>query len=139
MAKAKARAGFDATLILQIILAVFLVTLGIVGLAHWNSRAAEFARDVNRFFGQPNSPVGLIVAIAEIVAGVIIGLALLIPLERRVVWIATLVIAILWLIYILWALVFNNAVEPDFVSWLNILCADLLVLVCIWIVGRRYA
>ncbi len=137
MARSKSVARFDATLLLQIVVAVFLITLGIVGLDHWNSR--EWARDINRFFGQPNSPLGLIISIVEIVAGAIIGLALILPIERRLVWVVGLIITILWIIYILWALVFNNAFEPDFASWLNTLCADLIVLVGLWVIARRYA
>ncbi len=139
MARAKTSSGLDATLILQIAVAVFLITLGIVGLAQWNSRLAEFGRSLNRLIGRSDNPVNLIVAIAELVAGILIALALFLPIERRVIWIAGLVIAILWIIKILWVFVFNNAFEPDFASWLNALSADLIILVALWITARRYA
>ena len=50
----------------------------------------------------------------------------------------------LWLIdfgivKILFVYVFYNIFEPDFVTWLNGLSADLIVLVGLWITGRRYA
>ena len=139
MAKSRPKSTFDATLLLQIALVLFLVTLGIVGLTEYNSRLSELGRSLNRFFGRPDNPVNLIAAIAELVAGIIIGIALFLPLERRVIWVACLVIAILWIIKILWVYVFYNIFEPDFVTWLNGLSADLIVLVGLWITGRRYA
>ncbi len=139
MARPVSRYTVDGTLLLQIVLAVFLITLGIAGLTQWNSRLNELGRSLSRLFGRPDNPFNLIAAIAELVAGIIIGLALVVSMESRVIWISCLVIVILWIVKILWVFVFNNAFEPDFVSWLNALSADLIVLVGLWIVGRRYA
>jgi hypothetical protein len=139
MAKSKAKSLGDASLILQIALVLFLITLGIVGLTEYNSNLNQLGRSLNRLIGRADNPINLIVAIAELVAGILIGLALFVPLEKRIVWIACLIIAILWIIKILWVFVFNNAFEPDFIVWLNALSADLIVLVGLWITGRRYA
>ncbi len=139
MAKSRPKSIFDATLLLQIALVLFLITLGIVGLTEYNSRLNEIGRSLNRLFGRADNPVNLITALAELIAGIIIGLALFIPVEKRVLWIACLVIAILWILKILFGYVFYNIFEPDFVTWLNALSADLIVLVGLWITGRRYA
>jgi hypothetical protein len=138
-AKTRTRTSLDATLLLQIGLVLFLVTLGIAGLTAYNSNLSEFGRSVNRFFGRPDNPFDLIVAIAELVAGIILGLVIFVPIAKRTVWLACVVIAILWVVKILWVFVFNNAFEPDFITWLNQLSADLIVLVGLWITGRRYA
>lgn len=139
MAKSKPKSTFDATLLLQIALVLFLITLGIVGLTEYNSRINELGRSLNRLFGRADNPANLIAAIAELVAGIIIGVALFVPVEKRVLWMACLVIAILWVIKILWVYVFYHIFEPDFATWLNGLSADLIVLVGLWITGRRYA
>jgi hypothetical protein len=140
MAKTRARSsGFDATLLLQIALVLFLITLGIVGLAEYNSRLNELGRSLSRLFGRPDNPVNLIVAIAELVAGILIGVALFAPIGRRVIWVACIIIGVLWIINILWVFFFNNAFEPDFAIWLNGLSADLIVLAVLWLVAQRYA
>jgi hypothetical protein len=139
MAKSKPKSRFDATPLLQIALVLFLITLGIVGLTEYNSRLSEIGRGLNRLFGRADNPVNLITAVAELVAGIIIGLALFVPVEKRVLWTVCLVIAILWILKILFVFVFYNIFEPDFVTWLNALSADLIVLVGLWITGRRYA
>jgi hypothetical protein len=139
MAKSRSKAGFDASLILQIALVLFLVTLGIVGLTEYNSNLNQLGRSLNRLIGRADNPINLITAIAELVAGIIVGLALFVPVAGRTIWIASLVIAILWILKILWVFFFNNIFEPDFVVWLNSLSADLIVLVGLWITGRRYA
>ena len=78
-------------------------------------------------------------AILELAAGIIIGLAMLVPLKKRVIWLACIVISILWIIWILWVFFFNNAFEPNFAVWMNSLSADLVILSGLWIVTRRYA
>jgi len=40
--------------------AVFLITLGLIGVMHWNSDLAQFGRGLTRLFGKTNSPVDLI-------------------------------------------------------------------------------
>lgn len=140
MAKTRARSsGFDATLLIQIALVLFLITLGIVGLTEYNSRLSELGRSLNRLFGRADNPVNLIVAIAELVAGIIIGLALFVPIERRVIWVCCIVIVILWIINILFVFFFNNTFAPDFAIWLNGLSADLIILAALWLVTQRYA
>jgi hypothetical protein len=142
MAKSKSKQTLkltlDASVVLQLALALFFITLGVVGIAQYNSRLSELGRAFSRLVGQPDNPVNLIMAIAELVTGIIVALALFVPLEKRMVWIAMLVIGILWVLKLLWVYVFNNAFEPDFAVWLNGLSADLVVLVGLWIVGRRY-
>ena len=139
MAKSKPKSTFDASLVLQISLVLFLITLGVVGLTEYNSNLNQLGRSLNRLIGRADNPVNLIMSIAELVAGILVGLALFVPLEKRTIWIACLVIAILWILKILWVFVFYNAFEPDFVTWLNALSADLIILVGLWITGRRYA
>jgi len=47
--------------------AVFLFTLGLIDVMHWNSDLAQFGRGLIRLFGKTSSPVDLIIAIVELI------------------------------------------------------------------------
>ena len=140
MAKRNEVLGASLTVsILQIVVAAYLITLGLIVLIHWNSDLARFGRGLNRFFGRANNPVNLIVAIAELVAGVIVLLGVFMGAGNRLVYASTLVIAILWVIQIILIFFAQDIFEPDFWVWLNRLAADLIILLALWLINRRYA
>ncbi len=97
---AKKRASFDVVLVIQIVLAVFLISLGIAGINDWNSNANQFSRGVTRFFGGTSNPFNLVVAICELVAGVIVLAGVFVAGQARLLFAATLVISILWAVLI---------------------------------------
>lgn len=131
---------FDSIGVTQIIVAVFLFTLGIVGIMHWNSNLSQFTRGVNRLFGGRNNPFNLVVAIIEMAAGVVVAGALFVTVKNRLIYVLTLIVAILWVVEILITFFFNDtAFKPDFVTWLNQLLANVIILIALWLVNRRYA
>jgi len=130
---------FDAVSVLQIVVAVFLFTLGLIGILDWNSNVAQFGRGLNRLFGRANDPFNLIVAIVELAAGAIVFIALFVGVKSRIIFWLTIVIAGLWVIEIIIAFFAQGAFEPNFVVWLNRLCADLIILLALWIINRKYA
>jgi hypothetical protein len=132
-------ASFDVLIILQIVVAVFLVTLGLAEIIHWDSDLARIGRGIGRAFGRANDPVSLIVAIAEVVAGVIVFAGVFFGVRIRLLYGATLVIAILWAIRILIGFFARDVLEPDFVIWANRLAADLIILLALWLINRKYA
>jgi uncharacterized membrane protein YphA (DoxX/SURF4 family) len=139
---AKKKAVFDAgttLLVLQIVVAAFLITLGLVGLIHWNSDPSRFGRGLTRAFGGANSPVALIVAIVELLAGIIVLIGAFARVRGRLLFAATLVIAILWAIQIIISFFARDIFEPDFWIWLNRLAMDLIVLLALWLINRKYA
>ncbi|HYW81760.1 MAG TPA: hypothetical protein VFB30_00785, partial [Spirochaetia bacterium] len=81
----------------------------------------------------------IIVAVAELVAGIIIAFALFMPVPGRAAWISGLVMVILWIVKILWTYVLNGIFEPNFIVWLNGLSVSLIVLVGLWIVTSKFA
>ncbi|MGD0724776.1 MAG: hypothetical protein ABSB63_04360 [Spirochaetia bacterium] len=135
----RTRSSFDATLLMQIAVVLFLISLGIVGIMYYSSRLGEWGRSIDRFFGRPSNPVNIIVAVAELVAGIIIGFALFVPVPGRAAWISGLVMVIIWIVKILWTYVLNGIFEPTFIVWLNGLSVALIVLVGLWIVTSKYA
>ncbi len=136
---ARGKAAVDVTTILQIVVAVFLITLGLIGIIHYNSNLAQFGRGMNRLFGRANDPLNLVVAIIEIVAGVIVFAGVFFAVQSKLLYAATLVIAVLWIIQIILSFFASNFAEPDLIVWLNRLAADLIVLLSLWLVNRKYA
>lgn len=137
---AKRTVAVNSIGVMQIIVALFLFTLGIVGIMHWNSGLSQFARGVNRLFGGTNNPFNLIVAIIELAAGAVLAGALFVSVKNRIIYLLTLIVAVLWVIDILITFFFNaNAFKPDFATWLNQLLANLVILVALWLVNRKYA
>lgn len=138
-ATTRASFRFDALAVLQCVVAVFLVTLGLIALIEYDSDAARFVRGVNRFFGRADDPLTVIVAVVEIVAGALVLAALFVPVKRRWLYWTTLVIAIAWAAWILVDLVVNRAFQPTFLAWLNQLCSALVLLLALWLINRKYA
>jgi hypothetical protein len=136
---ARSKASVDLITILQIVVAVFLVTLGLIAIIHFNSDLARFGRGMNRLFGRGNDPLNLVVAIIEVVAGVIVFAGVFFAVQSKLLYAATLVIAILWIIQIILSFFASNFAEPDFIIWLNRLAADLVVLLSLWLINRKYA
>jgi uncharacterized membrane protein YphA (DoxX/SURF4 family) len=136
---AKVSIRFDALFVLQCVVAVFLVTLGLMALLEYDSDWSRFARDVNRFFGRANDPLTVIVAVVEIVAGVLVLAALFVPVKRRWLFWTTLVIAIAWAVWIVVDLVVNRGFQPSFLAWLNQLASSLVLLLALWLINRKYA
>jgi hypothetical protein len=135
----RTRMSLDGTLLMQIVVAVFLISLGIIGIMYFSSRIGEWGRSIDRFFGRADNPINIIVAVAELVAGIIIAFALFMPVPGRAAWISGLVMVILWIVKILWTYVLNGIFEPNFIVWLNGLSVSLIVLVGLWIVTSKYA
>ncbi len=136
---ARSRASADLITILQIVVAVFLVTLGLIAIIHYNADLARFGRGMNKLFGRANDPLNLVVAIVEVVAGVIVFAGVFFAVQSRLLYGATLVIAVLWIIQIILSFFASNFAEPDLIVWLNRLAADLVVLLSLWVINRKYA
>jgi len=136
---AKRTVSFDAVSVLQIVVAVFLFTLGLIGIVDWNSNLAQFGRSLNRLFGRADNPLNLVIAIVEMAAGVIVFIALFVTVANRLIYVLTLIIAILWVVEIIIAFFGQDPFQPDFLVWLNRLAADVIILLSLWLINRRYA
>jgi hypothetical protein len=129
----------SSSLLLQIAVAVFLVTLGLTGIIDYNSDLSQIGRAVNRLFGGTGNAWNLVVAIVELIAGAIVLIAMFIAMRRGVPFTATLIILILWVIRIVFIRFTSNIFEPDLILWLHRLSLDLVIFLALWIVNRRYA
>jgi len=136
---AKRTISFDAVTVLQIVVAVFLFTLGLIGVTEWNSNLAQFGRSLGHLFGRADNPLNLIVAVVEMAAGVIVFIALFITVTNRLIYVLTLIIAILWVVEIIVSFFGQDPFKPDFLVWLNRLAADVIILLSLWLINRKYA
>ena len=136
---------FNIVLCLQILLAAYLVVLGIQGIENYNSTFNEFKRSIAGLFGKSTSPFYLIFAIMEIAAGAALLATLFIPAGMRIAFFFNLVVFLFWIIKII---IFNLiggiavtenqiAFKPDFLGWLTILIPDLIILTGIWLIFKK--
>jgi uncharacterized membrane protein YphA (DoxX/SURF4 family) len=125
--------------VVQLLTALFLITLGIQGLVEYNSDWNQFWRGVNHAFGGDNAQVlAIIISILELASGVVVLLALFRIGNDRIVRILTLIVIVFWLLRIIYYYVFNGFLEPSFILWLNRISLELLVTAVLWMINRRY-
>jgi hypothetical protein len=136
---AKAGWRIDALFVLQILVAVFLFTLGLIVVVRYDSGLARLGRDLNRMFGRVNNPFSIIVAVVEMLAGVLVLAALFVPVAKRWLYWTTLVVAIVWAVRIVLFTFADRIFEPTFLVWLNQLAVDLILLAALWLINRKYA
>ena len=130
---------FDSVIVVQIVLAVFLFTLGLIGILNWNSNLGEFGRGMNRLFGRAGNPFNIIVAIIELATGAIMFLGIFISNLNRVLYWATWIVVVIWIVEIIIGFFAYGAFEPNFLVWLNRLAADVIILGVLWLINRKYA
>ena len=130
---------FDSVIVVQIVLAVFLFTLGLIGIMDWNSSLGQFGRGMNRLFGRAGNPFNIIVAIIELATGAIMFLGIFISNLNRVLYWATWIVVVIWIVEIIIDFFAQGAFEPNFLVWLNRLSADVIILLSLWLINRKYA
>lgn len=133
------KTSIDPGFWMQLMVGLFLVTLGLSGVLQYDSGVSRLGRSLNQMFGGSNNPLGVIIAVVEVVAGAIVVAGLFITIRGKGLYLLTLVIVILWLVQIVYVFVINNLFEPDFLVWLNRLSVDMVMLVALWMVSRKYA
>jgi uncharacterized membrane protein YphA (DoxX/SURF4 family) len=121
--------------ILQVLVALLLLTFGIDALTAHNSAGQEFVRSVNRAFGGNNNIVPLIIAVLEIVVGALLLMEFFVPVATKFVFIGMVIICIVWIISIIMPFFMNRFLDPNFISWLRDLSVELVLLTCFWLVG----
>ncbi len=136
---ARRTVSFDSVSVLQVVVAIFLFTLGLIGIVGWNSDLAQFGRSLNRLFGRPDNPVNLVVAIVELAAGGIIFISLFVTVTSRLIYWLTMIISILWVVELIIGFLAQDPFQPDFLVWLNRLAADVIILLALWLINRKYA
>ena len=127
--------SFNVMLILQILVALLLLTFGLDALTGYNSTGAELMRTVNKAFGGSNNILPIIFAVIEIVVGALLILEFFMPVTTKFVFIGMIVICVVWIITIVMRFISNGFLEPNFITWLRELSVQLILLTSFWLVG----
>jgi uncharacterized membrane protein YphA (DoxX/SURF4 family) len=122
------------TFFLQLCLGVFFLVLGVSNLTNYNTDWNA----LRRAFGS-NQTLAIVMAVVEIVMGALLVLGLFISLSDEVTKLLGFVLFVLWALYIVVSFIVNDFIKPDFLTWLYRLAWNSVILVSIWIVGRRYS
>ncbi|MBI9104642.1 MAG: hypothetical protein JEY99_19665 [Spirochaetales bacterium] len=122
---------------LQLALALMFITLGIAGITHYNSGGVEFLRGLNKAFGRTNDIIPIIMAVIELVAGVLLLINLFGIIPGKTASVLLLIVFIYWGFTIVMNFFVDNLFEPDLLVWLGNISPQLVVLSALWIVFRR--
>jgi hypothetical protein len=88
-----------------------------------------------RYFGR-NDLLNLIVAVIQLVAGVLLAINLFVAAGEGVKQIFYIALFVVWALCIILGLVVNNFLKPNLLAWLYEVAWRSIILVSVWIVGR---
>lgn len=114
------------TFFLQLFVAIFFIASAIVVLADYGSAGDKIINGMNKLFGQ-SSALTTVIAIVELIVGIILFMELFIPLPSKAVFIAILAILVLWGINIIMIYIVNDLLKPNFFVWLKEISLQLIV------------
>jgi hypothetical protein len=123
----------SALSLLQFCLGVFFIVLGVSNLTNYNSDWSE----LKRAFGK-NDGLSLAMAVVELVMGAILVFGLFLSVSADLTKLLGIVLFILWALYIVLAFFIQNFLEPNFLTWLYRLSWHGIILISLWIVGKKY-
>jgi hypothetical protein len=133
MAK-KSGVSISSLFFLQLFLGVFFLMLGIMGLGDYDSKASEFAR----FFGRDDT-MRVVMSVVELVMGVILILGLFMSVSADLTKIFSFTLFALWALYMAIKFFLNDSfLEPNAIVWLYNISWHAVILIGLWVVGRRY-
>lgn len=130
------KSGFSlsSAMLLQLCLGVFFLMLGIMGFTEYNSKLSEVAR----FFGRDDT-LRVIMAVIELVMGGILLLGLFVAVSGGIAKLFSIALFALWALYMFMQFFMNKAfLEPSAVVWLYNFSWHAVILVSLWVVGRKY-
>ena len=113
----------SAMWLIQLFIGIFLVASGILYL----TGSSEVARGLAKAFGK-NTTWTTVLAVVELISGIILLAGLFIGAQVKWMFLACLVIFIIWSINILSGFVFNGFLKPNFFAWLKDISLYLVVL-----------
>ena len=131
----ESKSQFSAPLsLLQLALAVYFGISGLTYLLNYNSTIAA----VSRFFGN-DTTVLIVSAIIELIAGIILLAGIFARISKKYMFIAGLIIIILWILNIAGSYFAEGLLKPDLFSWLKGLSLQLIILAGLWAVTSNYS
>ncbi|MDC7241327.1 MAG: hypothetical protein PQJ50_13300 [Spirochaetales bacterium] len=131
------RREINVYFVLQLVLGAALIVFGIMAINGYNSAGQEAVRGLNKMFGKSNNIFPITFGIVQLVAGIVLALALFVPIDDGIYRIVHIVICVFFLISIVLNFFLSNFIEPDLVRWLGALLPQVVILLAIWIVGYQ--
>jgi hypothetical protein len=132
MAK-KSALTFDAGFFLQLCLGLFFLMLGIMGLGDYDTSVSKFARWLGR-----DDTLKVIMSVVEIVMGAILLLGLFLSVSSDLTKLFSIALFVLWAVYMAITFFLNDSfMKPSAVVWFYNISWNAVILVALWIVGRR--
>ena len=120
---------------LQLCLGVFFLVLGITDLTNYNH--PDLLSQVGRAFGK-NETLALAMAVVEIVMGAVLALGLFLSASADLTRLLGIALFLLWALYMVVAFFVQDLLKPNLLTWLYRVSWNAVILISLWIVGRRY-
>ena len=139
--------SIDSLFFLQLFVGALFILLGIESITNNNSLLGQATAFIDKIFGnkQIEPIVNIVLGVIEIVSGVIILGALILPFQKSVFSFITFIIFALLAIRIVYVYFFGtvhvlppNASANEIFSWLKQIALDGLVLVSVWAINKRF-
>ncbi len=122
-------------LILTIALALFFIITGFISIMNYDNPANQLGRAISSIVGRGgNSTFALIVAIAQLIIGVVLLIDVFLPIRENTMMIVKLVIFGAWAAYVVMTHFLGNFMEPDFLNWFAPLTEDAVILAALWVI-----
>jgi uncharacterized membrane protein YphA (DoxX/SURF4 family) len=119
--------------LLTIAVALFFIITGFVAVMNYDNPANQLGRAISSVFGNGgNQTLALVIAIAELIIGVILLVDVFLPIKENTMLIVKLIIFGAWAAYMVVTHFLNNFMEPDFLRWFQPLTFDLVILTALW-------
>ncbi len=135
--RARGERRIDSVFWIQLVVGVFLLTLGLKGLVYGDYGLFGSVKGLRGLVNRWDQTLLVIIALVEVLAGLLF-LAGLFFTERRVMFWVGLVLLVLWLVQLVYFYILEDTFDPNVIVWLNRLTVDLLPAVGMWMVARRY-
>ena len=119
----------SAIWLIQLFIGIFLTASALLFLT--NSSGSEIVSGISRLVGR-NNTIGVVVAIVELISGIVLLVGLFIGAKPKIMFLVSLVVFILWTINILTSYFFSGFLQPSFIAWIKNLSLYLIVLSGIW-------
>lgn len=125
--------SMDAGFFLQLCLGVFFLMLGIMGLGDYDTSVSRFARWLGR-----DDTLKIVMSVVEIVMGAVLALGLFVSVSSDMSRLFSVALFVLWAAYMVITFFLNDSfMKPSAVAWFYNVSWNAVILVALWIVGRR--
>jgi hypothetical protein len=127
---------YDSIFILQLLIAGFLIVLGLQEIIYYNSTAGQFSRFFSDLFGKSEYVFNLIFGILKVASGIIIAITAFGIIEsKNILYLCVLIFLIVHFVFV--HLIREYVFANNFLTALGIVLKDAIIIGCVWIGYNR--